>query len=97
MIDKLISSLLTLFRFHMCIHLLHCVFSHLEKPGSTVRTLFFDFSNAFNTIQLDIPTEKLEMFGVDYNLADWILDYLTDSPQFVRVCETVCLESGPAV
>ena len=26
-------------------------YSHLEKTGSTVRLIFFDFSSAFNTIQ----------------------------------------------
>ena len=30
---------------HSCIH------THLEKPGSLVRILFFDFPSAFNTIQ----------------------------------------------
>uniref|UniRef100_A0AAV2J848 polypeptide N-acetylgalactosaminyltransferase n=1 Tax=Knipowitschia caucasica TaxID=637954 RepID=A0AAV2J848_KNICA len=56
--------------------------SHLEKPGSAVRILFFDFSSAFNTIQPRLPRDKLETVGVDYNLSEWILDYLTDRPQF---------------
>ena len=33
---------------------LHCLentYSHLEKPGSSVRLMFFEFSSAFNTIQ----------------------------------------------
>ncbi|KAI4883190.1 hypothetical protein NFI96_029396, partial [Prochilodus magdalenae] len=33
------------------IYLLHRALFHLEKPGSTVRITFFDFSSAFNTIQ----------------------------------------------
>ncbi|KAI3357987.1 hypothetical protein L3Q82_003013 [Scortum barcoo] len=33
------------------IYLLHTSLTHLEKAGSTVRIMFFDFSSAFNTIQ----------------------------------------------
>ncbi len=33
------------------ITMLHQVYRHLDKPRSYVRTLFIDFSSAFNTIQ----------------------------------------------
>ncbi|KAJ0033829.1 hypothetical protein NQD34_000936 [Periophthalmus magnuspinnatus] len=66
------------------IYLLHRSLSHLENPGSTVRILFFDFSSAFNTIQPLLLRDKLEPARVDCDLADWILDYLTNRPQFVR-------------
>ena len=33
------------------IYLLQQAISHLDKAGSTVRIMFFDFSSAFNTIQ----------------------------------------------
>ncbi|KAJ0002713.1 hypothetical protein NQD34_007862 [Periophthalmus magnuspinnatus] len=66
------------------IYLLQRSLSHLENPGSTVRILFFDFSSAFNTIQPLLLRDKLETAGVDCDLADWILDYLTNRPQFVR-------------
>ncbi len=33
------------------IFLTHRALSHLEKQGSTVRVMFFDFSSAFSTIQ----------------------------------------------
>ena len=66
------------------IFLQHRALSHLEKPGSTVRITFFDFSSAFNTIQPVILRDKLERMGVDHQLSTWILDYLTDRPQFVR-------------
>ncbi|KAK0147718.1 RNA-directed DNA polymerase from mobile element jockey [Merluccius polli] len=66
------------------IFLQHRALSHLEKPGSTVRITFFDFSSAFNTIQPVILRDNLERMGVDHQLSTWILDYLTDQPQFVR-------------
>ncbi|TWW71601.1 RNA-directed DNA polymerase from mobile element jockey [Takifugu flavidus] len=67
------------------IYLLHTSLTHLEKAGSTVRIMFFDFSSAFNTIQPRLLGDKLEVAGVDHHLTTWILDYLTQRPQFVRV------------
>ncbi|TWW81279.1 hypothetical protein D4764_01G0010940 [Takifugu flavidus] len=66
------------------IYLLHTSLTHLEKAGSTVRIMFFDFSSAFNTIQPRLLGDKLEVAGVDHHLTTWILDYLTQRPQFVR-------------
>ncbi|TWW59264.1 Catenin alpha-2 [Takifugu flavidus] len=67
------------------IYLLHTSLTHLEKTGSTVRIMFFDFSSAFNTIQPRLLGDKLQVAGVDHHLTTWILDYLTQRPQFVRV------------
>ncbi|KAI3376702.1 hypothetical protein L3Q82_017139 [Scortum barcoo] len=67
------------------IYLLHTSLTHLEKAGSTVRIMFFDFSSAFNTIQPRLLGDKLQLAGVDHHLTTWILDYLTHRPQFVRV------------
>ncbi|KAI3368314.1 hypothetical protein L3Q82_008021 [Scortum barcoo] len=67
------------------IYLLHTSLTHLEKAGSTVRIMFFDFSSAFNTIQPRLLWDKLQLAGVDHHLTTWILDYLTHRPQFVRV------------
>lgn len=71
------------------LYLLHHTLSHLEKPGSIVRILLFDFSSAFNTIQPVLLRDKLEMVGVGSDLAEWILDYLTNQPQFVRAQDCV--------
>ena len=41
------------------IFLLDRSLSHLEKPGSTVRIMFFDLTGAFNTIQhADLRTSR---------------------------------------
>ncbi|KAI4888458.1 hypothetical protein NFI96_007525 [Prochilodus magdalenae] len=71
------------------IYLLHRALSHLEKPGSTVRITFFDFSSAFNTIQPGLLKDKLEHVGVESHLSNWILDYLTNRPQYVRARDCV--------
>ncbi|KAI3374668.1 hypothetical protein L3Q82_021241 [Scortum barcoo] len=66
------------------IYLLHTSLTHLEKAGSTVRIMFFDFSSAFNTIQPRLLGDKLQLAGVDHHLTTWILDYLTHR---TTVCE----------
>ncbi|KAK0142278.1 RNA-directed DNA polymerase from mobile element jockey [Merluccius polli] len=47
------------------IYLLNCVYAHLDKPGSTVRVTFFDFSSAFNTIRPTLLGDKLTAMLVD--------------------------------
>lgn len=82
------------------IFLLNRATSHLEKAGSTVRVMFFDFSSAFNTIQPVLLRDRMVYMGVDHHLSAWILDYLTDRPQYVRTrdCESdmiVCNTGAP--
>ena len=80
------------------IFLLDRSLSHLEKRGSTVRIMFFDFSGAFNTIQPVLQGDKLELAGVNQHLTSWILDYLTNQPQYVRtrdyVSDTIICSTG---
>lgn len=78
------------------IYLLHRAHSHLDRAGSAVRIMFFDFSSAFNTIQPSLLGEKLMAMQVDAPLVTWIMDYLTDRPQYVRLrdCESETLISS---
>ncbi|KAK3568773.1 hypothetical protein QTP86_017433, partial [Hemibagrus guttatus] len=71
------------------IYLLHWKLTHLESTGSTVRVAFFDFSSAFNTIQPTLLHRKLERSGMEDHLAAWIIDYLTNRPQYVRLRDCV--------
>lgn len=76
------------------IYLLHQGLTHLETPGSTMKIMFFNFSSAFNIIQPGHLREKLELSGVDLHLSQWMLDYLTGCPQYVRSkgwpCRKLC-------
>ena len=76
--------------------MLHRTYSHLENTGSSVRIMFFDFSSAFNTIQPSLLGEKLRMMQVDSSLVNWILDWLTRRPQYVRLqnCKSEVVESS---
>ncbi|KAK3524680.1 hypothetical protein QTP86_000611 [Hemibagrus guttatus] len=80
------------------IHLLHHTYTHLEKPRSSVRFIFFNFSRAFNTIRPTLLEEKLKNMNVYTQLVSWIIDYLTRHPQYVRIhnCvpETVICSTG---
>ena len=67
------------------IYLLQRAHSHLDGNGGTVRITFFDFSSAFNTIQPQLLSEKLQVMGVTTPTISWITDYLTGRPQFVRL------------
>ncbi len=63
------------------IYLLHKVYTHLERPQSSVRIMLFDFYEAFDTGQPFQLVEKLSVMQVDQNLVTWTTNYLTD-----RVC-----------
>ena len=64
------------------------LYSHLDilVPKSYVKTLFIVFSSAFNTIQphLLIPKLLLDIY-VPKCTSLWILEFLTNRPQFVPV------------
>ena len=60
-------------------------YKHLDTPKCYVRTLFIDFSSAFNTIQPHILIPKLLEMGVPKRTTLWIFEFLTRRPQFVYV------------
>ena len=72
---------------------------HLEGKGTHAQLLFVDFSSAFNTIQPHILTERLlEQFDLSKNLVGWVLDFLNNRTQRVRVngvlSDQICSSTG---
>lgn len=68
--------------------LLHLLIRNLEGKGSHTRVSLVDFSSAFNTIQPHVLIGRLlEQFKL-YNLLGWILDFLTNRMQKVRINNT---------
>ncbi len=67
------------------IHLLYKSVSHLETSGNIVRITFFDFSSAFNTIQPALFKNKLENARLHQSVVSWLMDYLSNRPQYVRM------------
>lgn len=47
--------------------------------------MFIDFSSAFNTIIPQQLKTKLSLLGLTISICKWILDFLTGTPQFVRI------------
>jgi hypothetical protein len=64
----------------------------LETPGNYARVLFADFSSAFNTMQRHVLVEKLQQLQVPTAIVKWVLDFLSDRWQRVRVAETMSTE-----
>ena len=65
--------------------MLNSTYSHLEKAKSSVRIMFFDFSSAFNTIQPHVLIKKLMKMELSPYITSWILEYLTNRPQYVKI------------
>ncbi|KAK7939451.1 hypothetical protein WMY93_002777 [Mugilogobius chulae] len=68
---------------------LHHVLQHLDYSGTYVRTLFLDYSSAFNTIRPVRLIEKLAELGIPTPTCNWILDFLIERPQVVRIGQQV--------
>ena len=70
----------------------------LDTKNSYVRMLFIDFSSAFNTVILQQLVCKLTDLGLSPSLCNWLLDFLTERPQAVRVnnntSNTLTLSTG---
>ena len=64
---------------------LHRALEHLEKTSAYVRVLFVDYSSAFNTIIPSKLYDKLVQLEFPISLCRWILDFLLNRPQVVRV------------
>ena len=61
------------------------LYKHIDSPKCYVRTLFIDFSSAFNTIQPHLLLPKLLNMNINKSICLWILDFLTQRPQFVFI------------
>ena len=64
---------------------IHTALTHLENKDMYVQMLFIDYSSAFNTVLPTKLAEKLLILGLMPSLCSWVLNFLTDRPQTVRV------------
>ncbi|KAK3561274.1 hypothetical protein QTP86_030688, partial [Hemibagrus guttatus] len=64
---------------------LHSALTHLDSKYSYMRMLFLDFSSAFNTIIPQQLINKLRHLRLNSPLCNWVLDFLSERPQNVRV------------
>ena len=64
--------------------LLNNLYEHLDKPKCIVRTLFLDFSSAFNTIKPIILIDRLKELKINSHIISWIFQFLTNRTQYVK-------------
>jgi len=64
---------------------LHFILQHLDRLGTYARILFVDFSSTFNTIIANILQNKLTQIFVPTYVCQWIICFLTDRQQVVRL------------
>jgi hypothetical protein len=65
---------------------LHKILQHLETPCSYARVLFIDYSSAFNTIiPAKLHSKLLNDLNFPATLSDWILDFLIERQQNVKI------------
>lgn len=65
--------------------IIHSALTHLESMDSYVRLLFLDFNSAFNTIIPQTLANKPLVLGLTHSLCNWVLDFLTQWPQTVKI------------
>ena len=65
--------------------LLHKTSAHLEDKNTYSRVMFIDFSSAFNTLQPHVIVKTLQELNVPDKWCYWILEFLTNRKQYVRV------------
>ncbi|TWW56015.1 putative RNA-directed DNA polymerase from transposon X-element [Takifugu flavidus] len=64
---------------------LHSVLSHLDNNDTYAPMLFIDFSSVFNTVIPSKLITKLRDLGISTSICNWLLDFLTNIPQHVRL------------
>ncbi|KAK3518498.1 hypothetical protein QTP70_001480 [Hemibagrus guttatus] len=77
---------------------IHLALTHLDNNNTYIRILFIDFSSAFNTVVPSKLTTKLSDLGICTSICNWIMDFLTNRPQSVRLgnhlSSTLILNNG---
>ncbi len=66
---------------------IHSALTHLKSKDSYVRLHFLDSSSAFNTIIPQTLVKKVLLLGLTLPLCNWVLDFLMNRPQTVKIHE----------
>ena len=80
---------------HAFVYILHCIVEALDKGHCYSRVLFTDFSKGFDLVDHDVLCDKLRSLGVHEVLIRWILSFLTNRSQKVKVGSYVSCEVTP--
>ena len=79
---------------HALISMLHTWNKHTDGNGLTVRVVMFDFKKAFDLIEHRILAEKLLQYEIPTGILHWIIDFLTNRKQRVKLAQDCHSEWG---
>ena len=65
-----------------------------DGNGSTVRVVLFDFKKAFDLIDHAILIRKLSSFDIPYKIVGWIISFLQNRKQRVKLSQECFSEWG---
>ena len=71
---------------HALISMLHTWTKNTDGNGFTTRVMLFDFRKAFDLIDHNILSEKLTRYNIPKTIMYWILDFLSNRKQRVKLC-----------
>ena len=77
------------------ISMLHAWFLGTDGNGATVRTMLFDYRKAFDFIDHSILIDKLCKLDIPRSVVNWIIDFLSDRFQRIKLAEGCFSEWGP--
>ena len=72
---------------HALISMVHSWAKHTDGTGSTVRVVLFDYRKAFDLIDHALLAGKLLALDIPVGVSFWIIDFLTDRTQRVKLGE----------
>ena len=79
---------------HALISMIHTWNKQTDGHGSVVRVVLFDFKKAFDVIDHSILVEKLMTFDIPHSIIKWIVDFLIDRKQRVKLSQDCYSEWG---
>ena len=65
-----------------------------DGNSATVRIVLFDFKKAFDLIDHDILIQKLVSYEIPNNVVNWIIYFLLNRKQRVKLCQDCVSEWG---
>ena len=66
-----------------------------DGNGATARVILFDYRKAFDLIDHSILVGKLGRLDLPNNIINWIIDFLSDRSQRIKLSEGCFSEWGP--
>ena len=74
--------------------ILHVWSQRTDSNGFTIRTVLFDYRKAFDLTDHDILTRKVSCSVLPSSIINWIIDFLSDRAQRVKLAEGCFSEWG---